>query len=131
MEALLARTPDGARPADAAVLACKSVKNKLARICDIFEALLAAPPAVEYWPEWVARATALLSQYENLLREMQPLLLRFLLVPRLQDASGGPLASVENSTRPFPSPPLTAASPKRPAAHEAGARGGGASAGAQ
>jgi hypothetical protein len=59
----------------------QSLQTKLARVLDIFEALLSNPPAAELWPEWLGRATALLSQYETVLREVRPALGKFLIIP--------------------------------------------------
>jgi hypothetical protein len=59
----------------------KALREKVGRITDIFEALLLSPPPVEQWPEWTSRLTALMSQYENALRELRPLLGTHLLVP--------------------------------------------------
>ncbi|PJF19544.1 hypothetical protein PSACC_00637 [Paramicrosporidium saccamoebae] len=59
----------------------KPLRDKVGRITDIFEALLLSPPPVEQWPEWTSRLAALMSQYENALRELRPLLCRYLLVP--------------------------------------------------
>ena len=59
----------------------QSLQTKLVRVLDIFEALLSNPPAIELWPEWLERATALLSQYETVLKEVRPALGKFLVIP--------------------------------------------------
>lgn len=63
------------------VFITKGLCDKVARIVDIFEALLLSPPPLEQWPEWMARITALLIQYENVVRELRPTLSRHLLIP--------------------------------------------------
>lgn len=68
-------------PIPASVSAALNLRGKVARVVDIFEALQVTPPTVAQWPEWLARLTALLSQYENLLRELRPVLNQFILVP--------------------------------------------------
>lgn len=54
----------------------KNILTKVTRLADALGFLLSNPPSLpERWPEWTERLTAVLAQYENLLREMKPLLL--------------------------------------------------------
>jgi len=48
-----------------------SVLSKIVQLQDILGALLSEPPAIEHWPEWTNRATAILAQFEVTLKEMQ------------------------------------------------------------
>ncbi len=71
----------------------RGLQTKLTRVSDIFEALMSAPPTIECWPEWMERATALLSQLQNLMRDVRQDLWRYVVIP----GSVAGLESVEDS----------------------------------
>lgn len=67
---------------DELTLACAGLQNRVAQLTDILEALLASPPTIECWPEWMHRAAALMSQYDSLVSNLQNLLSSFVVIPQ-------------------------------------------------
>ena len=63
-------------------IVASNLQSKISIIIDIFEGLLECPPTIGHWPEWVLRATALLSQYENISNDIHRQLNSSLIVPK-------------------------------------------------
>lgn len=75
----------------------RSLLSKINRILDIIEALLATPPPLERWPDWLERITAILAQYETVTRDLsKPILGETLLLPGMAMEASLPPEHIPN-----------------------------------